>query len=126
MLASTKASMSFYMRHEDRARCRLVPSHVRPLEDPAPWQELRVLDPDGRVVAGGDNVSDTGVFSTGLKNGVAAGENGRWTVEVSWRESLPGVYPTPPGITTNAFGVRCESTSGVSALLPLPSSPDDF
>jgi hypothetical protein len=109
MPASTKASMT-----------------LRPLEDPAPWQELRVFDPDGRVVAGGDNVSDTGIFSTGLKNGVAFGENGRWTVEVSWRESVPGIYPTPPGITPNAFGVRCESTSGVSALLPLPSSPDDF
>jgi len=126
MLAGTKASMSFYMRHEDRARCWLVPSTLRPLEDPAPWQELQVFDPDGSMVAGGDNVSDTGVFFSGLKNGVAAGENGRWTVEVSWRESSPGVFPTPWGITPNLFGVRCQSTSGVSALLPLPSRPDDF
>ncbi len=120
-----KARMAVYLRHEDRVRCWLTPSTLRPQEDPTPWQELRVVDPDGVVVAGGDNVSDTGEFFTGVKNAVNGGENARWTVEVSWRETSPGVYPKVP-VTPNIFGVSCEATSGISAMLPLDSPKDDF
>lgn len=123
MTSGNKASASFYMRHEDRARCWLVPSTLLSGSDPTLWQELRVIDPDGRVVAGGNDITDTGIFSTGVKNGVAAGVNGRWTVEVGWRENVPATTPSTFG---NTFGVRCESTSGVSEMLPLPVAPDDF
>ena len=125
MNQGTKVRMSLYLRHEDRARCWIVPSILVPLENPAPWQELRVLSPDGVVVAGGPNVSDTGTFFTGLKNQVAQGANGRWTVEVSWRGTPATGYP-PSGLTPGAFGVLCESASGASAMLPLNLAADDF
>jgi hypothetical protein len=120
-----KVRLAFYLRHEDRARCWIVPSLVAPQENPAPWQELRVLSPDGVVVAGGPGISDTGTFSTGVKNQVSQGVNGRWVVEVSWRGTPATGYPNS-GLTTGAFGVLCESTSGISAMLPLNPATDDF
>ena len=51
MNPGTKVRMSLYLRHEDRARCWIVPSVLVPQENPAPWQELRVLNPDGVVAA---------------------------------------------------------------------------
>ncbi|MEP7011914.1 MAG: hypothetical protein ABJC13_16440 [Acidobacteriota bacterium] len=120
-----KARLAFYLRHEDRARCWLVPSLVAPQENPAPWQELRVLSPDGVLVAGGPGISDTGTFSTGVKNQVSQGVNGRWVVEISWRGTPSTGYPNS-GLTTGAFGVLCESTSGISAMLPLDTATDDF
>jgi hypothetical protein len=120
-----KARMAVYLRHEDRVRCWLTPSVVRPLEDTVPWQELRVLNPDQAVVAGGDNVTDTGEFFTAVKNAVNKGENARWTIEVSWQETAPGSYPTPP-FAPGLFGVSCQSTSGISEMSPLDSPADDF
>ncbi|HEV7667264.1 MAG TPA: hypothetical protein VGS22_01990 [Thermoanaerobaculia bacterium] len=120
-----KVRLAFYMRHEDRARCWIVPSLVAPQENPAPWQELRVLDPDGAVVAGGSGISDTGTFFSGVKNQVSQGVNGRWVVEVSWRGTPATGYPNS-GLTQGAFGVLCESTSGISAMLPLTPATDDF
>jgi hypothetical protein len=125
MPQGTKARMALYLRHEDRVRCWLTPSVVRPLEDPVPYQELQVLDPDQNIVAGGSDISDTGEFFTGVKNAVHGGVNGRWTIEVSWRETSPGVYPQVP-VTPNAFGVSCQSTSGASHMMPLDSPVDDF
>ena len=52
--------------------------------------------------------------------------NGRWTVEVSWRGTPMTGYPSTGLSYTNAFGVLCESTSGVSAMLPLAPATDDF
>ncbi|HXU32289.1 MAG TPA: hypothetical protein VN851_17115 [Thermoanaerobaculia bacterium] len=125
MNQGTKVRLAFYLRHEDRARCWIVPSVLVPQENPAPWQELRVLSPDGVVVAGGSGISDTGTFATGLKNQVSQGVNGRWMVEVSWRGTPATGYPNS-GLTPGAFGVLCESTSGISAMLPLNSATDDF
>ncbi len=125
MNPGAKSRLAFYLRHEDRARCWIVPSLVAPQENPAPWQELRVLSPDGLVVAGGRGISDTGVFSTGLKNEVGQGVNGRWVVEVSWRGTPSTGYPAS-GLTPGAFGVLCESAGGISAMLPLDVATDDF
>lgn len=125
MNQGTKARLAFYLRHEDRARCWIVPSVVAPQENPAPWQELRVLSPDGVVVAGGPGINDTGTFFTGAKNQVSQGVNGRWVVEVSWRGTPATGYP-PTGLTPGVFGVLCESTGGISAMLPLNLVTDDF
>jgi hypothetical protein len=125
MHPGTKARMALYLRHEDRARCWIVPSVLVPQENPAPWQELRVLSPDGVLVAGGPSVSDTGTFFTGIKNQVAQGVNSRWVVEASWRGTPATGYP-PSGLTPGAFGVLCESASGASAMLPLNLATDDF
>ncbi|MEO8036441.1 MAG: hypothetical protein ABI837_18535 [Acidobacteriota bacterium] len=98
---------------------------LAPNENPAPWQELRVLDPDGAVVAGGPGISDTGTFFTGVKNQVSRGVNGKWVVEVSWRGTPATGYPNS-GLTPGLFGVLCESTSGASTMLPLNPATDDF
>ncbi len=124
-----KARMSVYLRHEDRVRCYLTESVVKPGGGIVPWQELRVLDPDGSVVAGagGNDRNDTGVFSTGPKNGRHRGVNDRWTIEISWRETSRGDYSQiPRGNQHQVFGIECMSTNGSSQLLPLDSRTDDF
>ena len=126
MSPGTKARMALYLRHEDRARCWIVPSVLAPQENPAPFQELRVLNPDGNIAAGGPNISDTGSFFTGMKNQVGQGVNGRWIVEVSWRGTPATGYPPTPGVTPGVFGVLCESSSGASGMLPLNLATDDF
>jgi hypothetical protein len=123
----TKARMSVYLRHEDRVRCHLTESVLKPNAGVVPWQELRVIDPDGNVVAGGNDQSDTGIFFTGPKNGTGRGVNGRWTLEISWREGLPGDFSgIPKRHRFNVFGIECTSTNGLSQLLPLDTGSDDF
>jgi hypothetical protein len=122
-----KAVMSVYLRHEDRVRCYLTESDVFPNGGVAPWQELRVLDPDGNIVAGGSDMNDTGVFGTGVKNARHAGVNDRWTIEISWREARAGDYSQIPNANRlDVFGVECSATNGVSGLLPLDTRSDDF
>jgi hypothetical protein len=122
-----KARMSVYLRHEDHIRCYLTESVVRPNTGIVPWQELRLIDPDGRVVAGGNDSSDTGIFSTGPKNARNRGVNERWTLEISWRETQPGDYSQiPNGNYYEVFGIECTATNGLSQLLPLDAVSDDF
>jgi hypothetical protein len=122
-----KALMSFYLRHEDRVRCFLTESSVVPNGGVPAWQELRVLDPDGNIVAGGSDINDTGVFSTGVKNARHNGLNDRWTIEISWREQRPGDYSQIPNANRwDVFGVDCSATNGISELLPLDTRSDDF
>ncbi len=125
MKPGDKARMTFYQRHEDWLRCWLEPSVVTPNYDTPAWQELQVIDPNGRVLPLGGDVRDTGPFFTGIKNEFGPGVNGRWTVEVSWRESSPGVFFVPP-FRAQAFGVACQSSSGLSALLPMSLGDDDL
>jgi hypothetical protein len=122
-----KARMAMYLRHEDRVRCYLTESTVKPNAGVVPWQELRVLDPDGKIVAGGSDVSDTGVFTTGVKNAHHRGVDDRWTVEISWRELQRGDYSQVPKANQwEVFGVECRATNGLSQLLPLDATSDDF
>jgi hypothetical protein len=124
-----KANLAVYLRHEDRVRCFLTESVVKPGGGIVPWQELRVIDPDGSVVAGagGNDRNDTGVFSTGPKNARHRGVNDRWTIEISWRESARGDYSQiPRGNQHQVFGIECTSTNGLSQLLPLDTTTDDF
>jgi hypothetical protein len=124
-----KARMSVYLRHEDRVRCFLTESVVKPGAGIVPWQELRVIDPDGNLVAGagGSDRNDTGVFFTGPKNGRHKGVNDRWTIEISWREIARGDYSQiPRGNQFDIFGIECTSTNGLSQLLPLDTGSDDF
>lgn len=125
MKLGDKARMTFYQRHEDWMRCWLEPSVVTPNDDTPAYQELQVIDPNGRVLPLGDNVSDTGPFFTGVKNESGPGVNGRWTLEVSWQESSPGVQVVPP-FSPGSFAVSCRSSSGLSALLPASLGVDDF
>lgn len=127
MPQGVNAVMSTYLRHEDHVRCWLVRSSIRPNVDSVPWQELRVINPDGVVVAGGPFAQDTGVFFTGVKNSTNNGINDRWRIEVSWI-GTPGSYPPlPNNIPTNLFSnVQCTSSSGMSHLMPLSSPVDSF
>jgi len=100
-----KAVYYFVFRSPDKARCRIITSGGGFAN-----LEMRIKDPSNVVIAGGDNQTDTGLFT------VASG--GVWTLEVSVRE---GVTPTYPLL----YGVECGSGNG-HGQIGVTFSADDF
>jgi hypothetical protein len=76
-----------FWQHPDWARCYLSANVVTDFE-------LRVKSPAGAVVAGGNNIQDTGKFFLGQRSTVNQGENGIWRIEVGASEggSVGGSY----------------------------------
>jgi hypothetical protein len=124
---SRKVTLATYLRPDDRVQCRLgYPSGTGGF-DPRPWLELQVRDPRGAVVAGGERATDTGVFSTGPRGRYAkAGQ--RWHVDVSFDEAAHARVPWPTSQAPGRWAVLCESSAGMSELLPVddPTATDDF
>jgi hypothetical protein len=73
------------IRHPDRVRCGLTSASASVLE-------IRLVDPNGAVVAGGNNLTDTGTIYTGPRN-LYGGFSDFWHLEVSPRETYLGPYP---------------------------------
>ena len=95
-----------YFRHPDRIQCELVnpATSVRLTADDS--MEMRLLDADGNLVAGGDNVIGFGEVYLGDKTDRNNGANGRYTIEVE---------STGTGLNINtqrAYGIHCQSGSG--------------
>ncbi|MGE5101958.1 MAG: hypothetical protein ACM3SX_18390 [Deltaproteobacteria bacterium] len=99
-----KAVFNVAYRAPDRARCVVMGSHFSAIE-------LRVKDPSNTVVAGGNDVWDTGEF--------AVDASGVWTLEVSVREDV-----TPPAYPVD-YGLDCWSGNG-HAQIGVSMAPDDF
>jgi hypothetical protein len=117
--APVKVVLSTYLQTDDHVRCRLIqPVRLSPNFDPTPWLELRVVDPDGVVRAGGDRAIDTGEFVTGVRNGFAGGYRNRWSIEISLDEASQAAVPYP-GTLPGVWGVACDSAAGMSTLLPV-------
>ena len=109
--AGGKVVFASVAKHPDYLSCRVI-------GDGAPNAELRILDPSGNVVAGGDNIADTGEFFTGEKSTVANGTNGIWRIEVGARDGA--------GIPAANFNLQCRSGNGASKPLVVASLADDF
>jgi hypothetical protein len=122
---STKVVLSSYVQTDDEVQCRLEqPSGIYPNFDPTPWLELRVVDPEGNVRAGGNGVKDTGKFSTGVRNSLKNGYQNRWLIEISFDEDHQAQQSWPTSEKTGGWGLRCFSAAGMSH--PLLVGHDDF
>lgn len=109
--AGMKAAFALFVRHPDFVSCRVVGGQ----KDNA---EIRVIDPQGAIVAGGDDVEGTGEFFTGEKSTVANGSNGMWRVEIGSRDGL--------GLDATKFNLQCASGNGSNRPLLFGYLPDDF
>lgn len=109
--AGGKVVFATFVKHPDFLSCRVI-------GDGAPNSEVRILNPSGNVVAGGDNIADTGEFFTGEKSTVANGTNGIWRIEVGARDGA--------GIPAANFNLQCRSGNGASKPLVVAQLPDDF
>ena len=108
---ASKQVFAMYLRHPDFVSCRIN-------GDGRPNAELRLLNPQGTVVAGGDDINEFSEYFTGEKSTVNGGSNGRWTVEVGSRDGL--------GELADKFHVQCTSGNGASAPLLIATQADDF
>lgn len=109
--AGMKAAFGLFVRHPDFIACRTVGSQVDNTE-------IRLIDPAGNIVAGGDDVTGTGEFYTGDKSTVNNGSSGMWRVEVGSRDGL--------GLEANKYNLQCAAGNGSNRPLLIGYLPDDF
>lgn len=109
--AGMKAAFALFVRHPDFVSCRTVGSQVDNTE-------IRLIDPTGSIVAGGDDIIGTGEIFTGEKSTVNNGSNGMWRVEVGSRDGL--------GLEANKYNLQCASGNGSNRPLLIGYLPDDF
>ena len=107
----SKQVFGIYLQHPDFVSCRVF-------GDGAPNAELRLLDPQGSVAAGGNNINQFGEFYLGEKSTRDNGANGMWTIEVGSRDGL--------GLDADKFHVGCDSGNGSNEPLLLGNEPDNF
>lgn len=108
---ASKQVFAMYVRHPDFVACRIV-------GDGRPNAELRLIDPAGKIVAGGDDINEFGEYFTGEKSTVNGGSNGLWRVEVGSRDGL--------GELADKFHVQCNTGNGATSPLLIATLPDDF
>jgi hypothetical protein len=119
---SRKVTLSTYLRADDTVRC-WVQADPNFGFDNSPWLELQVRGPDGKRVAGGSQVTDTGNFKTGPRGRYAPSLGNRWFIDVSLNEDLAGSYPK--AYFAGVWGLHCESAAGMSQPLGVPLPPGD-
>jgi hypothetical protein len=109
--AGQKVVYAMFVKHPDFLSCRVI-------GDGQPNAEVRILNPSGSVVAGGDDINDTTEFFTGEKSTVGNGTNGIWRVEVGARDGA--------GLAASNFNLQCRSGNGASKPMVVAVLPDDF
>jgi hypothetical protein len=128
---STKIAHAFYVQPEDFLRCRVMHLDGR-FAAWARFLELQVKDAAGTVVAGGNRIKDTGVFSSGLRERAGGALAGPWTIEVSIDEDAVALDRSGlPRTGYGVWGVMCESAAGISQMMIFGESrttplEDDF
>ena len=109
--AFTMTRYDLGLRHPDFLQCALTSPSAAALE-------MRVIDPNGVAVAGGNGSTDTGKFYTGNR-GLYGGFSNYWHVEISPRESYLRAFPV-------FFSFDCAMGNGMSInTIPL-EGPDQF
>jgi hypothetical protein len=109
--ANMKAVFGLFVRHPDFVSCRTVGSQVDNTE-------IRLVAPNGAIVAGGDNITGTGELFTGEKSTVNNGSNGMWRLEVGSRDGL--------GLEATKYNIQCASGNGSNRPLLIGFLPDDY
>lgn len=87
-----------YLQHPDWVQCTATGAQAAGIE-------LRLKDPSGIVLVGGDGISSFGETYLGEKNARNSGVNGLWTLEVE----ASGLNAISPPVT---YGVTCRSGNG--------------
>lgn len=95
-LAAGQDQFGVYLQQPDWVQCRINGTGANQLE-------MRLEDPQGNVVAGGNNVSSFGKVYLGERSTRNDGVNGLWKIKVETRNLLSLVVP---------YGVTCESGNG--------------
>jgi len=108
---ATQDVLGIYLQHPDFVQCALSGSGSADLE-------MRLKDPQGNVVAGGNNVTSFGEVYLGERSTRNSGQNGLWTLEVE-NGSFALTYP-------KTYGVSCESGNGANRALQLGTEPAEF
>ncbi|UJB20669.1 MULTISPECIES: hypothetical protein [Lysobacter] len=95
-LASGQDQFGLYLQHPDWVQCRINGTN-------APQLEMRLEDPQGNVVAGGNNISSFQKVYLGEKSTRNNGVSGLWVLKVESRNLLSLSLP---------YGVTCETGNG--------------
>ncbi|CAN5116148.1 hypothetical protein BH11PSE14_BH11PSE14_10890 [soil metagenome] len=94
-----------YFRHPDFVSCELIdPNTTSTRVLPSYGLEMRLLDPNGLVLAGGNNVTGFGDVYLGDKAQRNGGSNTRYRIEVEDSETNTGAV--------RAYKLHCQSGSG--------------
>jgi hypothetical protein len=93
-----------YFRHPDYVQCEIIEpvSNIRAV--PGYGLEMRLLDLDGQVIAGGDNQTGFGKIYLGDKTDRNGGSNTRYTIEVEDTGANTG--------SARPYRLHCQSGSG--------------
>lgn len=95
-LASGQDQFGLYLQHPDWVQCRINGANASQLE-------MRLEDPQGNVVAGGNNISSFQKVYLGERSTRNDGIHGLWKLKVETRNLLTLVVP---------YGVTCETGNG--------------
>jgi hypothetical protein len=93
-----------YFRHPDRVQCEIIDPATGVRADAAYGLEMRLLDKNGAVVAGGNEVYGFGEVYLGDKTDRANGNNTRYTIQVESTETNTGAV--------RPYRLHCQSGSG--------------
>lgn len=101
------------LRYPDRVRCYITSASASNLE-------LRVVSPDGvSLIAGGNNLSDTGTFAIENRASYEESPSPFWHLDVSVREPYSGTFPID-------YDVTCETGNGSNIDTASYEFVDDF
>ena len=102
--ASSRNTHVIYFRHPDNVQCELInpATGVRAL--PAYGLEMRMLDQNGQVLVGGQDVTGWADYYLGDKTDRNGGANTRYTIEVEDAETNSGAV--------RPYKLHCQSGSG--------------
>lgn len=107
--AGKKAVYAVFLKHPDFLQCQII-------GDGADKSEIQIKDPQGNVVAGGDNVKTIPKFYLGDKTAVNNGGNGVWFVEMG----------TKANDGDDKSRLRCYNGAGMSKVFVIGYLDDDF
>ncbi len=94
----------FYFRHPDWVQCELLGVNALPLPM-SNRLEMRLEDPAGNVLAGGNNILSFGPIYLGDKTDYAGGLNSRYYLRVEDNEGIDQ-------LTSVTYNIHCQTGSG--------------
>jgi hypothetical protein len=113
-----------YFQHPDRVHCTVRHQPTQYGHATFDQVQMRLIDPDGQVVAGGPHQQFFTVDGLGEKPERHSGRNGRWLVEVAPDRAWPkncggGLGLCVGGLETTLYSLTCASGNGHNQLDPI-------
>ncbi len=107
--AGQKVVFAAFLKHPDFFRCQIT-------GDGSDKSEVQIKDPEGNIVAGGDNVKNIPKFYLGDKSAHGNGGNTIWTIEMG----------TKDGLGDDKSKINCFSGAGMTRPILVGYVADDF